>query len=329
MIFRLALCLFGISVAHGQELAESQAPVADVPGSALVVEPEPKFRAPAPPVNADDSLNAMLELDSTAIIEVGEQLEYRVIEDRIPPEVLLVDEDGEMSIPLVGNVQAAGQTLQKLALEISERLREEYYYQATVIIEPHQDTGSRGIVYVMGEVNNAGAIQIPSGEILRVSGAIIRAGGFTRLSDASRVLLVRPDVKNPESSERFDLNVSKIMETGRLDQDLIVKANDRVFVSQRGDTSGQYIVSGAVRAPGVYPISVGQKIAISQAILGAGGFAQFANGGSVKLIRHDEAGVRTELEIDVDEILEEGQQEMDVQIQSGDRIIVPEKFISF
>ncbi|MGE9295976.1 MAG: polysaccharide biosynthesis/export family protein [Puniceicoccales bacterium] len=271
----------------------------------------------------------MQELNAKDAIKVGDQLEYMVIEDREPPEVLLVDEEGQMDVPLLGRISAVGYTPQSLALHVSELLKKDYYHQATVVVEPYKETGRRGVVYVMGEIPREGAVEIPSGEILRVSGAIMRAGGFNVYADPSRVMLIRPDVENPENSERMEVNVAEILETGRMDRDLIVKPNDRIFVARRGDASGQYTVTGAIRGPGVYPIAIGQKLTVSEAVLAAGGFAPFANGARVKLIRHNDQGVRTETEIDVEEILEEGRQDQDVLLKDGDRLIVPEKFISF
>ncbi len=289
----------------------------------------PNYRAPAPPIDQDDSNVAMSELDDSKAIKVGDRLEYTVLEDREPPEVLLVDEDGNVDVPLLGDVSAVGQTARQFARKVSDALKQDFYYQATVLVSEHEGNARRGMVIVMGEVNKEGMVEIPSGDILRVSDAIMRAGGFTVYADSSRVSLIRPNPKNPEASERFDVNVAQILETGRLDQDIIVRANDRIFVARRGDTSGQYTISGAVNRPGVYPISIGQKIRLSEAILTAGGFTQFGDGSDVKLIRFDEEGNRDEQEIDVEEILEKGRMDTDVLLKPSDRIIVGEKWIKF
>jgi len=332
MIFRFLAFLLCASTGLAQDFGNPGGANATDPGASRVEgEPPPagSYRAPAPPVDGDDSRRAMLALDNTQTIAVGDQIEFMVIEDREPPEVMLVDEEGKLDAPLIGNVDAAGYTPQQLALRISEALKKDYYHQATVIVEPYRETGSRGVVYVMGEVSSEGPVQIPSGEILRVSGAILKAGGFTAYSDASRVMLIRPDLQSPENSQRLEVNVAEILETGRMDRDLIVKANDRIFVGRRDDASGQYTLTGAVRGPGVYPLSIGQKLTVSEAILAAGGFSQFGNGARVKLIRYDENGVRTETEIDVEEILEKGLEQDDALLKDGDRVIVPEKWISF
>ncbi len=270
-----------------------------------------------------------MELDDKVVIKVGDQLEYTVLEDREAPVVLLVDEDGSVDFPLVGELPASGMTSRQLALKVSEALKKDYYYQATVLLGEHQANDRRGVVLVMGEVVREGMVEIPAGDILRVSEAIMRAGGFNIYSDPTRVSLIRPNLQNPEESQRFDVNVGQILETGNLGMDIIVRANDRIFVGRRGDSSGSYTLSGAVARPGVYPISIGQKITLSEAILSAGGFTQFGDGSDVKLIRHGEDGSRNEQEINVDEILDKGKLDNDVLLKPGDRIIVDEKWIVF
>lgn len=340
MISKWLICLLAVGASLGawaQSTDGTQTASAVLPSDTAPAEPQneaptvsdatetPLYRAPAPPVDQNDSRGAMMELDNEKKIEVGDQLEYMVIEDREPPTVVLVDEDGKVDVPLINKVPAVGRTQQALALAISEELKKDYYYQATVIINKHEPEDRRGIVWVMGEASKTGVVEIPPGEILRVTDAIMRAGGFTSFADPSRVVLTRPNEQNPESPQRFDVNVGQILETGDLSQDMILRANDRVFVARRGDTSGQYTVSGkGVHRPGVYPISIGQKVTISEAILLAGGLSQFGDGSDVRLIRYADDGAKTEMEINVDEILEEGKQQNDVLLKAGDRIIVGE-----
>lgn len=268
-------------------------------------------------------------LDNNRTITLGDRLEYMVAEDREAPIVVFVAEDGQVDLPLIGKVPAVGKTAQSLAKEISEELEKEYYYQATVHISEYRDARSRGQVFVMGQVLDQGMVAIPQNEVMTVSRAILTAGGFTPRSDATRVTVIRRDRANPEEEQRMEVNVAEILEQGRLDKDMVLQPNDLVFVAMTGDASGTYTVSGAVRSPGVYPIAAGQKLLLSQAILMAGGFDEFGKGTEVKLIRFDEEGGREELEIDVDEILEEGKRDKDITVQPGDQIIVPERWFSF
>ncbi|WOO43419.1 polysaccharide biosynthesis/export family protein [Rubellicoccus peritrichatus] len=268
-------------------------------------------------------------LDSTREFMLGDRLEYMVAEDREEPIVLFVAEDGRVDVPLIGKVQAKGKNARTLAKDISKLLEVDYYYQATVHISEHRDARTRGQVFVMGQVLDQGIVSIPKSEVMTVSRAILAAGGFTPRSDPTRVTVIRRDREDVEEEKRMEVNVAEILEQGRLDKDLVLQPNDLVFVAMRGDSSGTYTVSGAVRSPGVYPIAGGQDLLLSQAILQAGGFDEFAKGSAVKVVRFDENGGREDLVIDVDEVLEEGNRDADIMVKAGDQIIIPEKWISF
>lgn len=288
--------------------------------------PDAGHQAPSVRVGKPETMNL---LDDTRPIRVGERLEYMVAEDRQPPIVLFVAEDGSVDPPLAGRVQAAGLTSRQLAHRISQKLEEEYYFQATVHVAEYRDTKTRGQVFVMGQVNNQGLVTIPHSEVMTVSRAILAAGGLTQRADPSRVTVIRRDVDNPEDEKRMEVNVAEIFESGRLDKDLVLQPNDLVFVGTRGDSSGTYTISGAVRGPGVYPIAYGQQLPLSQAILHAGGFSEFARDSAVKLIRFDEDGVRNEEVVNVADVLNRGHRDKDVMLQPGDMIIVPQRWFQF
>jgi len=268
-------------------------------------------------------------LDNTRQIMLGDRLEYMVAEDREAPIVLFVDEAGRVDVPLAGKIPAEGKTSRQLAFDISEKLEEEYYYQATVHVSEFRDARSRGQVFVMGQVSDQGMIPIPTNEVMTVSRAILTAGGFTPRADPTRVTVTRQDSDNPGEEKRIDINVADVLEKGELDKDMVLRPNDLVFVAMRGDASGTYTVSGSVRSPGMYPLGAGQELLVSQAILMAGGFTEFGKGSAVKVVRHDEAGNREEIVVNIDEVLEKGNRDADIKIQPEDQIIVPERWFSF
>jgi len=274
-------------------------------------------------------VNPMALLDDKHVFAVGDQLQYMVTEDRDQPVILFVDERGNINVPLLGRVRALNKTAKSLAYEIKQLLEVDFYYQATVHISYFQDNNSRGQVFVLGRVRMQGPIDIPRSEVLTVSKAILRAGGFAHDADPTRVSLIRRDASEPENEMRMEINVAEILDTGRMDKDMTLQAGDLVFIAQRGDSSGQFTVTGAVRQPGVVRLPGGAKLTLSQAILQAGGFSEFANQEKVKVVRYSENGERQELVVDVEEILKKGNREKDVYLQADDMVIVPEKWISF
>ena len=89
-----------------------------------------------------------------------------------------------------------------------------------------------------------------------------------------------------------------------------------------------YVMFGIVAKQGKYDLPANEDISISQAILRAGGFAQFANKERVKIIRKTPNGNKTIL-VNVDGIMRQGDLEKDVFIRKDDVIIVEEKTVNF
>jgi protein involved in polysaccharide export with SLBB domain len=89
-----------------------------------------------------------------------------------------------------------------------------------------------------------------------------------------------------------------------------------------------YVMFGIVAKQGKYDLPSNEDISISQAILRAGGFAQFANKEKVKIIRKTPQGNKT-IMVNVDGIMRQGDLERDVFIRKDDVIIVEEKIVNF
>jgi polysaccharide export outer membrane protein len=84
-----------------------------------------------------------------------------------------------------------------------------------------------------------------------------------------------------------------------------------------------YVMFGFVARQGKYDLPTNEDITISQAILRAGGFAQFANKKKVKIVRKTPQGNKTIL-VNVDGIMQAGDLEKDIYLRKDDVIIVEE-----
>ncbi len=124
--------------------------------------------------------NSMAVLDDKKKLGSNDYVSFRVVEDRDDEsQRLRVNDNGELEVPYIGLVPAAGRSCKELAYSVKAALEREYYYHATVIIAvDHVSEKSRGKVYVYGSVKGQGPQEIPPDETYTVSKAIIRAGGF-------------------------------------------------------------------------------------------------------------------------------------------------------
>jgi protein involved in polysaccharide export with SLBB domain len=89
-----------------------------------------------------------------------------------------------------------------------------------------------------------------------------------------------------------------------------------------------FTIYGQVLRQGKYELPADEDVTISQAILRAGGFAQFANPQKVKLVRKTPQGNKTVL-VDLDQIMRRGNLEYDIYVRENDVIIVDEKKVNF
>lgn len=108
----------------------------------------------------------------------------------------------------------------------------------------------------------------------------------------------------------------------------IDKLNEKTQMEEREVDLEFYVMFGIVAKQGKYDLPANEDISISQAILRAGGFAQFANKEKVKIIRKTPQGNKTIL-VNVDGIMRQGDLERDVFIRKDDVIIVEEKTVNF
>lgn len=103
----------------------------------------------------------------------------------------------------------------------------------------------------------------------------------------------------------------------------IDRINERDMIKEREVDLEFYVVFGFVARQGKYDLPSNEDITISQAILRAGGFAQFANKKQVKIVRKTPQGNKTIL-VNVDGIMQAGDLERDVYLRKDDVIIVEE-----
>jgi polysaccharide export outer membrane protein len=176
----------------------------------------------------------MDSLDDKQRLAVGDRVTFRVLEDQEEPKSLIVTDAGELNVPELGLVMAAGKVCRELAFEVKAKLEQTTYYHATVIIgiDLLNKTMSGRRVYVAGQVHQPGPQEIPAGETWTVSKAIMRAGGFTDYGDKKRVRLVRAGSKGA-AGKTFTVNVANIWEKGRTDVDLAVEPEDLIYVPAR------------------------------------------------------------------------------------------------
>jgi polysaccharide export outer membrane protein len=98
-----------------------------------------------------------------------------------------VDAAGNIALPLIGGVPAAGKTVHEVESEITGLLRAKYLQNPQVLVTIKDAVGLR--VSVQGAVKSPGVIQIRGDTTLTT--VLAQSGGFTDTADQSSVLIIR------------------------------------------------------------------------------------------------------------------------------------------
>ena len=138
--------------------------------------------------------------------------------ETIEPHAEPIKEDGTITMPSIGHVQAAGKTEGELQNEIYSLYVPKYYQHLTVTVS----SGDR-VYYVTGEVKQPGR-QLYTGQ-MTVTKAITTAGDFTDFANHKSVRLIR------SNGETTKINCDKALQNPSLD--LPVYPNDQIQVPRR------------------------------------------------------------------------------------------------
>jgi polysaccharide biosynthesis/export protein len=129
------------------------------------------------------------EYDAPAGFLLGpeDELEITVWKNLELSRITAIRPDGLISMPLIGDIQAAGLTADALAQRITERLKQ--YFATTPSVSVSVKAINSYSVFVLGEVAKPGKYQLKS--YITVLQAISTAGGFTDYAKKNRLQVVR------------------------------------------------------------------------------------------------------------------------------------------
>jgi polysaccharide export outer membrane protein len=181
-------------------------------------------------MSSNITTNGMDALDDNYKLAIGDKITYQVKEDDNDPISIVVSDSGDIQVPYLGPYSAAGKTCKQLAKELKVLLEKNYYYQATVIISV-DSMATKGTIYLVGAVRSPGPLEMPRDDVLTVSKAILRMGGLTDFADGKNVRVTRKTESG--TNEVFTVNISAVLDGGKLDQDQTVEPGDLIFVPEK------------------------------------------------------------------------------------------------
>jgi polysaccharide export outer membrane protein len=240
---------------------------------------------------------------------------------------------GDITMPLLGSIRAADLTSAELEAKVQSLLQtRQLVLNPEVLVFIMEYFAKR--IYILGQVDRPG--EYTMSQPLTVMDAIMLAGGLDLPADnfgyLHRRISTEPNTPKPALAQleaspqlagagtevrRVDLGPLK--EGGLLADNAPLKAGD-VFVVPRRKIDLFYVI-GDVRGPGPYEVPVGTKMNVSQAISRAGGPMPTATLSGGMLVRSDETGKRSEMNVDFLAILR-GKQP-DIELNPNDVVFIP------
>jgi len=149
-------------------------------------------------------------------------LEISVWKDETLTKQVVVRPDGKISFPLIGEIQAAGRTVEALRKEIIKKLSE-------FISDPVVTVMVIGInsykIYVIGKVNKPGAYTV--GRPVNVMQALSMAGGFSPFADLGNISILR---EQNGKQIRIKFNYKEVAKGKHLEENIQLKRGDVIVV---------------------------------------------------------------------------------------------------
>jgi polysaccharide export outer membrane protein len=136
-----------------------------------------------------------------------------------------VDAAGLMTLPLIGNVPAAGKTVEELQRDVAARLGEKYLESPQVTVFVKESPGRQ--VTVEGAVNKPGIFPIAGTTTLLQ--AVALSGGMSDVANAGNVTVFRT-VKNQRMAAVFNV---KTIRSGKM-SDPEIYGGDLIVVGESG-----------------------------------------------------------------------------------------------
>lgn len=135
--------------------------------------------------------------------------------------------DGAITVPYLGDLEVSGLTPTQLGDRIA-KLVSRYVRDPQVTVSV---TGFRGrVVSIFGQVGKSGNVNVPAAPVNpTVIDAIGQAGGFTDRANRSEVLVIRGAGKG---TERYIVDVDKMIRTGDFSQNLVIEDRDTIIVPE-------------------------------------------------------------------------------------------------
>jgi len=258
------------------------------------------------------------------VLEPGDRVRIDVLDaEEISQRAYLIGDDGKISLPLLGRIQAAGLTVEEFEASLVSEL-DKYFRDPRVAVSV-TETREQPVV-LGGAFNRPGTYRIHGNE--KLSEILSSAGGLS--DDAQKKLLITRRLDSggiPLPSAKTDpqrrvttaeIELNDVMQPLTPAEDLVLRPYDIITALP----SRSVFISGQVGKPGRYPLEQREALPVTRLVTLAGGLTADAVPKKAYILRPTgEEGVNETIPVNVKHIMK-GQAE-DFAVQPGDVLMIP------
>lgn len=240
------------------------------------------------------------------VLNLGDTVEIAVFGESELSRTVTIGPNGKITLPLVGEIQAAGLTPTQLTEKLTDALKAYLRNpQVTVTVREYP----RAYVYLVGQVARTGQLEIQRGwTVLEV---MISAGVTPRAA------LRRATLTRKSNGEVIPIDLDRLLNRGDRSVNVSVEPGDVIMVPA---LQNRIMVLGAVPSPGAYEFDDGAKI--FDAVLRAGSPLERSAQNNIGLIRQGADGKPVIKTVDMTKFVK-GDFSQNIPVQDGDIVYIP------
>jgi polysaccharide export outer membrane protein len=283
--------------------------------------------APAPPQPTQLSPASLMVRGATAdyVLGAGDQITVASpgLEDQYNEKVFRIDASGDVTLPLVGRIHAAGLSTGALEGELQLKLK-------PVLKEPKVVVGISSYgsepVSVLGSVRNPGIVQLQGRrtlfEVLSMAGGLQPDAGY--VAQVTRPLrngnIPLPNVRTDEVNQVSvaAIRLKDIINVPNAAENIEILPGDAVSVPK----AGLVYVVGSVTKPGGYTLDENESLSTLQVLSLSEGLLSTSASSKARILRSVPGSPsRAEIPVNLNRLM--AGKASDVPLQAGDILFVP------
>jgi polysaccharide biosynthesis/export protein len=258
------------------------------------------------------------------VLGPGDQISILALHaPEISDKPVRIDDSGNIALPLVGRMHAAGLTVEQLAAAIRDQLD-------PLIRDPQVSVNVVELrsrpVSVLGAVKTPGVYQLQGRkrllEVISTAGGLDQDAGYSvrlsRMRSAGTIPLPASQITASGDYNVANIDLADLIEGKHPEQNIVILPEDVITVPR----ARLIYVIGEVHRPGGFALHDRESMSVLQALSLAEGLNTTAGANHAKILRPDEkTGRKTEIAVNVKNILEG--KNPDVPLLPDDVLFIP------